>query len=85
MMGPFLDPIKALIQCCDGEIVDTVIVDGEVLVQGGQVLRWNEEEPLTGVRRSCRKAWDHFSEYWPDNESIDQVFPSAFKEWDTGN
>ena len=80
-LGPFLDPIKALIQCCDGEVIDTVIVAGETRVEAGQVLCWDQAELLKGVRRSCENAWTHFSEYWPDNEPIEDVFPSAFKAW----
>ena len=81
-MGPFLDPIKALIQCCDGEVIDTVIVDRQTRVRGGRVLVWDDEELLDGVRRSCRHAWDRFTEYWPDNEPIEEVFPSAFEAWE---
>ena len=81
-VGPFLDPIKALIQCCDGEVIDTVIVAGRTRVEGGRVLMWDGEELLEGVRRSCANAWDHFADYWPDNESIDAVFPSAFESWE---
>ena len=81
-IGPFLDPIKALIQCCDGEVIDTVIVAGRTRVEEGRVLTWDSEELLEGVRRSCANAWEHFSEYWPDNEPVDAVFPSAFETWE---
>ena len=81
-IGPFLDPIKALIQCCDGEVIDTVIVAGQTRVEKGRVLMWDSGELLEGVRRSCANAWDHFSDYWPDNEPIEAVFPSAFESWE---
>ena len=81
-VGPFLDPIKALIQCCDGEVIDTVIVAGRTRVEEGRVLMWDSEELLEGVRRSCANAWDHFADYWPDSEPIDAVFPSAFESWE---
>ena len=81
-VGPFLDPIKALIQCCDGEVVDTVIVAGRIRVRSGRVLMWDQEELLEGVRRSCANAWSRFADYWPDNEPIDAVFPSAFESWE---
>ncbi len=81
-VGPFLDPIKALIQCCDGEVIDTVIVAGRTRVEKGQVLMWDQEELLESVRRSCADAWDRFADYWPDNEPIQAVFPSAFERWE---
>ena len=80
-VGPFLDPINALVQCCDGEVIDTVIVAGQTRVENGQVLMWDQEELLAGVRRSCANAWARFADYWPDNEPIDAVFPSAFERW----
>ncbi len=80
-MGPFLDPLKALIQCCDGEVIDTVIVDGRTLVKEGRLLAWDEGDLLDGVRRSSRAAWDRFADYWPDNEPIEAVFPAAFEPW----
>ena len=80
-MGPFLDPLKALIQCCDGEVIDTVIVDGRTLVKEGRLLAWDEGDLLDGVRRSSRAAWDRFADYWPDNEPIKAVFPAAFEVW----
>ena len=81
-VGPFLDPIKALVQCCDGEVIDTVIVAGQTRVENGQVLMWDQEELLAGVRRSCANAWARFADYWPDNEPIEAVFPSAFERWE---
>ncbi len=80
-MGPFLDPLKALIQCCDGEVIDTVIVDGRTLVKEGRLLAWDEGDLLDGVRRSSRAAWDRFADYWPDNEPIEAVFPASFEPW----
>ena len=80
--GPFLDPIKALIQCCDGEVIDRVIVAGRTLVKDGRVLVWDEAELLDGVRSSCENAWSRFGEYWPDNETVSEAFPNAFLDWE---
>ena len=80
-VGPFLDPIKALIQCCDGEVIDTVIVAGRTLVEGGRLLVWDEAELLAGVRASTEVAWGRFERYWPDNVGIAEAFPPAFRAW----
>ena len=37
---------------------------------------------LEEVRHSCAYAWSDFADYWPDDESIDAVFPSAFESWE---
>jgi len=80
-VGPFIDPIKALIQSCDGEVIDKVIVDGQILVDKNQLLLWDEKKLLEKVRNSCDVAWMNFSKYWPDNVPINEAFPSAFETW----
>lgn len=80
--GPFLDPIKALIQCCDGEVVKHVMVQGRLLVEDGRLTVWDEDRLLAEVRQSTARAWGRFADYWPDNEPLDAVFPAAFEPWD---
>jgi 5-methylthioadenosine/S-adenosylhomocysteine deaminase len=40
--SPMHDPIGTLVYSCTGSDVDTVLVDGRVLVRDGQVLGWDE-------------------------------------------
>jgi cytosine/adenosine deaminase-related metal-dependent hydrolase len=82
--GPFLDPIKTLIQCCDGEVVKHVMVQGRVLIEDGNLIGWDEDALLEDVRQSTDRAWDRFAEYWPESEPIAEVFPAAFETWDGG-
>jgi cytosine/adenosine deaminase-related metal-dependent hydrolase len=79
--GPFLDPIKALIQCCDGEIVKHVMVQGQMLIVNGSLKVWDEATLLADVRSSIDSAWSRFADYWPDNVNIAQAFPAAFEAW----
>ena len=81
-IGPFLDPIKAFIHCGNGDLVDRVIVAGKTLVEGGRLLVWDEDTLLRDVRNSTANAWNHFGEYHPLNEPIDQAFPPAFRAWE---
>src|SRR5947199_7165284 len=37
-IGPYRDPIRALVQCGTGDDVEQVWVDGRVVVEGGRVL-----------------------------------------------
>ncbi len=48
--GAVRDPIKALVETGTSRDVRTVIVDGEVLVDGGKYLRVNEEEFMDKVQ-----------------------------------
>ncbi|MGH6952712.1 MAG: amidohydrolase family protein, partial [Alphaproteobacteria bacterium] len=80
-IGPFLDPIKALIHCADGDAIERVIVAGKTLVEGGRLIVWDERELLESVRRSTARAWGRFPEYYALNQPIDEAFPPAFKRW----
>jgi cytosine/adenosine deaminase-related metal-dependent hydrolase len=42
--GPVLDPIRSLITCGTGQDVNTVFVDGRMIVDGGRVLNADEEK-----------------------------------------
>lgn len=80
-IGPFLDPIKALIHCANGDLVDRVIVNGRTVVADGRLTAWDEEELTASVRRSSDNAWAHFTEYHSEPEPLDVAYPNAFKAW----
>ncbi|MEZ5924712.1 MAG: chlorohydrolase family protein [Hyphomicrobiaceae bacterium] len=80
-IGPFLDPIKALIHCANGDLVDRVIVNGRTVVAGGRVLAWDEAELTAAVRRSTNAAWARFGDYHNGPEPLDVAYPNAFKAW----
>src|SRR5262249_45305464 len=80
-VGPFFDPIKALVHCGNGEIVDSVMVDGRTIVSEGRVLAWDESELLRDVRTSTNSMWEHFGEFHSDNRSLHEAYPSAFLPW----
>ena len=46
------DPIKALIDAGSGRDIDTVIVDGKTLVQGGRLTRVDEEAVYARAREA---------------------------------
>jgi cytosine/adenosine deaminase-related metal-dependent hydrolase len=80
-IGPFLDPIKALIHCATGDLVDRVVVNGRTVVAQGRLLAWDEAELTAAVRRSTDAAWARFAEYHHGPEPIDIAYPNAFKSW----
>ena len=80
-VGPFLDPIKALVQCGTGELVKHVVVAGRVVVENGK-LPGEEETALTaGIRASTNSAWAHFAEFHHGSEPLDLAYPPAFRAW----
>ncbi len=54
---PFRDPLKMLIYHGDRGDVDTVIVDGRVLMSGRHVLTVDEEEVIAKAGEATRRVW----------------------------
>ncbi|HEX6989268.1 MAG TPA: amidohydrolase family protein [Bacillota bacterium] len=74
-VGPYFEPIKALVHCATGDDVDTVLVDGEVVVRGGRALRMTEERVILRrvqaiAEKVCRHRWP---ELLADAESVAAV------------
>ncbi|HEX5146343.1 MAG TPA: amidohydrolase, partial [Conexibacter sp.] len=55
---PALDPVSTLVYCASGQDVDTVVVDGRVLVRGGEALTLDEERILFDARRHAERVYE---------------------------
>jgi cytosine/adenosine deaminase-related metal-dependent hydrolase len=80
-IGPFTDPIRALIYQASPEMVHTVICDGQTLMEGKRLLVCEEAEVLAGARRSAEKVWAGFADYHWAGRSVDEEFPPAIQPW----
>jgi cytosine/adenosine deaminase-related metal-dependent hydrolase len=77
--GPvYADPIKALVDSASGRDVDTVIVDGQVLVQGGRATRVDEDAVLAKARAATEHYWSRVPGWRWDRAGVDQIVPPAF-------
>ena len=77
--GPvYADPIKALVDSASGRDVDTVIVDGRVLVQGGRIVRVDEDAVYAGARAATEHYWSHVPAWRWDGSGVEQIIPPAF-------
>ena len=74
----YADPIKALVEGASGRDVDTVIVDGKVLVQGGRTTRVDEDEVYAKARQATAAYWSHVPGWRWDGASVDRIVPPAF-------
>jgi 5-methylthioadenosine/S-adenosylhomocysteine deaminase len=74
----YADPIKALVEGASGRDVDTVIVDGKVLVQGGRTTRVDEDEVYAKARAATATYWSHVPGWRWDGASVDRIVPPAF-------
>ncbi len=74
----YADPIKALVDAGCGRDVDTVIVDGKILVQGGRLVRVDEAEVYAKAREATRRYWSQVSTWRWDGAGVDRIIPPAF-------
>jgi cytosine/adenosine deaminase-related metal-dependent hydrolase len=77
-IGPVDDPIKSLVYAASGTDVDTVLVDGKVVVEGRRVPGIDEAE----LRRKAADAhlWqkERFARMHPGGMSSDDLFPKSY-------
>jgi len=58
--------------------VDTVIVDGRVLVQGGRIVRVDEGAVYAAARAATERYWSRVPAWRWDGSGVDQIIPPAF-------
>jgi 5-methylthioadenosine/S-adenosylhomocysteine deaminase len=57
---PFLDPVSTLIYSSSGQDVDTVLVDGEILVEGGKLTKIDESDVLIRAQEASERLIKQF-------------------------
>ena len=75
------DPIRALVHLGAPENVDTVMVDGRILVEGGRLTMADQDEILAAATASSEKVWAAHADYDPAKRSIDHAYPPALADW----
>ncbi|MBI2532005.1 MAG: amidohydrolase family protein, partial [Deltaproteobacteria bacterium] len=76
--GPVRDPINALVEYGSGADVETVIVDGEVVVENGRSARINDEELFAQAETGATRAWDNWAARDWNGRTVEQIIPPAF-------
>jgi len=74
----YADPVKALVDGASGRDVDTVIVDGRVLVQGGRCTRVDEEAVYARAQQATEQYWYQVPGWRWDGATVDRIIPPAF-------
>jgi cytosine/adenosine deaminase-related metal-dependent hydrolase len=75
---PFRDPIKALVEYGSGRDVDTVIVDGKVLVRDGRAQGLDEEAIHAKAAQAVAAYWSHVPRWHWAGKEADGMVPPAF-------
>ena len=76
--GAVHDPIKALIELGSGRDVETIIVDGETLVENGRALRLDEAALLRDVQEEGERLWHAVPEWHWTGRTVDDLVPPSY-------
>ena len=77
-LGPARDPINALVEYGSGADVETVIVDGEVVVDNGRSTRLDDGELFAQAEAGAKRAWDNWAARDWNSRTVEQIIPPAF-------
>jgi cytosine/adenosine deaminase-related metal-dependent hydrolase len=81
-MAPVRDPIRNLVFSASREDLDTVMVDGRVVVRGGRVAGVDEAELARRVQAVAERLWAAVPERDWAHRGIDEISPPSFPLWD---
>jgi cytosine/adenosine deaminase-related metal-dependent hydrolase len=76
--GPARDPVNALVEYGCGADVETVIVNGEVVIEGGRSKRIDDGKLFADAENAAKRAWDNWSKRDWAGRSVEEINPPAF-------
>ena len=76
--GAIFDPIKAFIEYGSGRDIETVIIDGRIIVDQRRFLGLDEADLLSRVQGEAEKIWEKIPEWDFMGRRADQISPWAF-------
>jgi cytosine/adenosine deaminase-related metal-dependent hydrolase len=77
-IGPYRDPIKALVNCGTGDDVETVIVDGRTVVEGGRVVGIDEPALRREAQEEAERLWATVPEWHWQRLTTEKFSPTSF-------
>jgi cytosine/adenosine deaminase-related metal-dependent hydrolase len=76
--GAVHDPIKALVECGNGQDVETIIVNGKTLVENGKAVVLDEEKMLREVQAEGERIWRAVPDWHWTGKSVDEIVPPSY-------
>jgi cytosine/adenosine deaminase-related metal-dependent hydrolase len=76
--GPVRDPVKSLVECGIGDDIETVIVDGRVVVQGGKIPGVDFADLRKQAQAAGEAIWATLPEWDPLGRTADDACPWCY-------
>lgn len=81
-MAPLRDPVKNLVYYADMQDLDTVIIDGQVVVEHGQVLAADARAIARNLQRAAERMWPRMATHDWNHRDVDTLSPLTFPKWE---
>lgn len=81
-IGPIYDPIRTLVHSANSEMVDTVIVNGRIVLEHKQLLVCDQRDVLDKARTAASEHWATASQRHWSGRTIEEQFPRSLKPWE---
>jgi cytosine/adenosine deaminase-related metal-dependent hydrolase len=82
-IGPYRDPVRALVQCGTADDVEQVLVDGRLVVDGGRVAGVDEQKLLADAQREAERLWDSVRQWHWQGKTAEEFAPTSFPPLET--
>jgi len=76
--GAVRDPIQSLVESGSGSDVETIIVDGQTLVENKKAVRFDEAALLREVQTEGEQMWSRVADWHWTGASIDEIVPPSY-------
>ena len=76
--GPVRDPVRAVVECGVGDDIDTVIVDGKICMENGDIPGVDFAELRGAAQISGEGVWDTLHEWDPLGRTADAACPLCY-------
>jgi len=80
-MSPIRDPIKNLVFGASYKDVETVIIDGNTIVENGNVLGMDETKIADNLQKTGESFWADVPRRDRKGRTVDEIVPLSFQEW----
>ena len=80
-MSPVRDPIKNLVFGASYKDIETVIIDGNQIVENGKVLGMDETNIATDLQKVGESFWADIPRRDRKGRTVDEIAPLSFQEW----
>jgi 5-methylthioadenosine/S-adenosylhomocysteine deaminase len=76
--GPVRDPVKSVVECGVGDDVDTVIVDGQLVMQGGVIPGVDFAQLRAQAQAAAEQIWETLQDWDPLARTHEEACPWSY-------